>query len=92
MLATAGLDAKTRSDLIARLKSIEGQARGIQRMLSEEQDCQAIMDQMTALRAASHSASMQALQAFAMHCLRNSTESSEQVMAQLLAIVSKLTR
>lgn len=92
MLATAGLDEKTRTELLARLKSIEGQARGIQRMLAEERDCQAIMDQLAALRAASQAVSMQALEAFAMHCLRASSEPPEQVMAQLLGVVSKLTR
>lgn len=92
MLATAGLDEKTRADLTARLKSIEGQARGIQRMLAEERDCQEIMDQMAALRAASQAASMQALEAFAMHCLHTSSEPPEQIMTQLLAVVSKLTR
>jgi len=92
MLATAGLDAKTRSNLVARLKSIEGQARGIQRMLHEEQGCQEIMDQMTALRAASLAASMQALEAFAVDCLRNSLEPSEQIVTQLLAMVANLTR
>lgn len=92
MLATAGLDEKTRTDLLARLKSLEGQARGIQRMLVEGRDCQAIMGQMAALRAASQAVSMQALEAFAMHCLRASSEPPEQVMTQLLAVVSKLAR
>ncbi len=92
MLATAGLDEKTRTDLLARLKSIEGQARGIQRMLAEERDCQAIMEQMAALRAAAQAVSVEALEAFAMHCLHASSEPPEQVMTQVVAVVSKLTR
>jgi len=35
---------------------------------------------------------MQALEAFAVDCLRNSLEPSEQIVTQLLAMVAKLTR
>lgn len=92
MAMATGLDAATRSALVTRLKSIEGQARGIQRMLEEGRDCQAILDQLAALRAASHAVNMQALEAFALHCLRESPDAPEQVMTQVLGVVSKLTR
>jgi DNA-binding FrmR family transcriptional regulator len=92
MLATARLDEATRSALIARLKSIEGQARGVQHMLREGRDCQEIMDQLAALRAATHAASMQALEAFVGYCFRESDEPSEQLIAQFMGIVSKLAR
>jgi DNA-binding FrmR family transcriptional regulator len=86
------LDSEARADLTTRLRSIEGQARGIERMLAEDRDCQAIMDQLTALRAASHAITMQALEAFAAHCLRESPDRPEQVMSQMLGIVARLTR
>jgi DNA-binding FrmR family transcriptional regulator len=89
---TARLDENSRTTLITRLKSIEGQARGIQRMIDEGRDCQQILDQLAALRAASHAVSMQALEAFALRCLRESTDSPEQVMAQMVSVVAKLTR
>ncbi len=89
---TTRLDESARSALTTRLKSIEGQARGIQRMLDEGRDCQEILDQLAALRAASHAVSMQALEAFALHCLRESADSPELVMARMLGVVSKLTR
>lgn len=92
MVPAAGLDAATQAALVTRLKSIEGQARGIQRMLEDGRDCQAILDQLAALRAASHAASMQALETFALHCLRESPDAPEQVMSQFIGIVSKLTR
>jgi CsoR family transcriptional regulator, copper-sensing transcriptional repressor len=90
MLATASTDDATRAELTTRLKSIEGQARGIQRMLDEGRDCQAIVDQLTALRAASHAATMQALKRFAAHCLRE--ERPEAVLAHFVEVVAKLTR
>jgi len=92
MLTTTRLDESTRAALVTRLKSIEGQARGIQRMIEEGRDCQETLDQLAALRAAAHAASMQALEAFALHCLRASGESPENVMAHMVSVVAKLTR
>ena len=40
------------ADLIARLKRIEGQARGLQRMLEEGRSCEDVIQQIAAMRAA----------------------------------------
>jgi CsoR family transcriptional regulator, copper-sensing transcriptional repressor len=88
----ATLDPATRAVLITRLKSIEGQARGIQRMVDEGRECQEIMDQLAALRAATHAVSMQAFEAFALHCLKEPAEPLDQVVAQLTNTVAKLSR
>lgn len=92
MLATTRLDSQRRETLITRLKSIEGQARGLQRMLEEERDCQQIMDQFAALRAASHAVTMQALECFTLHSLRESPDHPDQVVTDLMSAFSKLMR
>jgi len=46
------LDPDSATKIINRLKRIEGQARGIQRMVAEGQDCKLVIDQLNALRAA----------------------------------------
>lgn len=46
------LDSQVVSDLQARLKRVEGQARGLQRMLEEERSCEEILTQLSAMRAA----------------------------------------
>jgi DNA-binding FrmR family transcriptional regulator len=92
VVAVTNLDLAARAALVTRLKSIEGQARGIQRMLEDGRGCQEILDQLAALRAATHAVSMQALETFALHCLRESPDAPEQVMTQFLGAVSKLTR
>jgi DNA-binding FrmR family transcriptional regulator len=43
---------RVKPDLVARLRRIEGQARGLQRMLEEQRDCQEIVTQVAALKAA----------------------------------------
>ena len=45
-------DAKTRTDLLNRLRRAEGQLRGIQRMIEEDQPCLEIANQMAAVRKA----------------------------------------
>jgi CsoR family transcriptional regulator, copper-sensing transcriptional repressor len=45
-------DSKTRTDLLNRLKRAEGQLRGIQRMIEEDQPCLDIATQMAAVRKA----------------------------------------
>ena len=45
-------DAKSRTDLLNRLKRAEGQLRGIQRMLEEGEACMDIATQMAAVRKA----------------------------------------
>jgi DNA-binding FrmR family transcriptional regulator len=92
MLASAHLNDTDRAPLISRLKAIEGQARGVQRMLEEERDCQEIIDQLAALRAATHAVTMQALERFGLECLRESNEPPDAVMTRMLAVVTKLTR
>ena len=92
MFTAAQVDDATRAALIARLKSIEGQAHGIQRMLDDGRSCQEIMDQLAALRAASHAITMQALETFALQCVQESTGRPEKVVADLVGVVSKLMR
>ncbi len=95
MGATIGdLDIEVRAQILQRRKSIEGQARGIQRMVEEQRTCQDIMDQIAAMRAASHALSIQLLEEFTLHCLRSSDDfpSLEQAVSQMIGVVSKLTR
>lgn len=92
MQATTPIDETQQRDITRRLRSIEGQARGIQRMLAEQRDCQEIIDQLAALRAATHAVTMEAVEAYASQCLRSAGDDPERVVAQLFTIVARLTR
>lgn len=48
-------------DLIRRMKRIEGQARGIQRMLEEGDDCEQIIIQLGAMKSAINRVGMKAV-------------------------------
>ena len=53
---------KDKPPLLARMKKIEGQARGIQRMIEEDRYCIDIVQQLTALSAAVDEVSLLILQ------------------------------
>jgi DNA-binding FrmR family transcriptional regulator len=63
-----------RDDLALRLRRIEGQVRGIQKMLDEDRDCQDIAQQLAAAQAALRSATIVFLHANARECLHRSAE------------------
>lgn len=57
-----------RQEMLARLRRIEGQARGVQRMVEEGRDCAEIIHQLAAIRAATQSASLFLLKHYAKEC------------------------
>ena len=79
------------ADLTVRLKRIEGQVRGVQKMVEEERDCSDILQQMTAIRSATHQASLVLARAYASRCLMEPTGGDMGVMLdQLMATLRKL--
>lgn len=46
------IDPRVISDIKARLKRIEGQARGLQKMLDEARSCEEVLTQLSAMRSA----------------------------------------
>lgn len=64
-------DYTSREDLIKRLKRIEGQLRGIQRMVEEDRQCGEILAQMSAVNEAIRSASALLAEKYALECLES---------------------
>jgi DNA-binding FrmR family transcriptional regulator len=63
-----------RRDMVDRLKRIEGQAKGIQRMVEDGRDCVDVMNQLAAVKAAINALSGEMLEAFALRCLLHPEE------------------
>ncbi len=66
-------------DLIARLKRIEGQARGLQKMILEQRDCEEIATQMAALKAAVAKAGTVLLSSHLVDCVTRDLEAGRPV-------------
>ncbi len=74
MASIQNLPEAERTDIVDRLKRIEGQAKGIQRMVEEGRDCLDVLNQLAAVKAAVNALSGELLEAFALRCLQHPEE------------------
>ena len=84
----------TRDQLLARLARIEGQIRGIERMVEEDRYCIDILTQIGAAQAALDKVALGLLDDHAHHCVlgaRTSNERDEKT-DELMAAVGRLMR
>ena len=84
-------------DVIRRMRRIEGQARGISRMMEEERYCVDILQQILALEAAARAARTKVLDIHTKHCIEqalssnNKADQSEKI-AELLTLIERMAR
>ncbi|MFQ6121619.1 MAG: metal-sensitive transcriptional regulator [Dehalococcoidales bacterium] len=83
--------SKDRSSLLARVKKIEGQAKGIQRMIEEDRYCIDIVQQLTALSAAADEVSLLILESHIEGCVADAIreQHAEAHIKELMATIRK---
>ncbi len=64
----------SREIIIKRLKRVEGQVRGLQKMVAEERDCESIITQLAAVRSAIDSAGALVLSNFMTLCFNKTQD------------------
>lgn len=76
---------ESKEDMLKRLKRIEGQVRGIQKMIEEEKYCADILTQVAAVRAAINKVGSIILEKHSMTCIQNavSSEDKEKALSEL---------
>lgn len=79
-----------REQVLTRLRRVEGQIRGIQRMIEEERECEAIVTQLMAARAALDKASLFIMTHHIERCLLSPSSGGSR--AQLERIMSFLLK
>jgi DNA-binding FrmR family transcriptional regulator len=62
-------DLSARTDLLNRVRRIEGQARGVAKMIEEDRDCSEILQQLAAVRSAAHQATVALVRTYASQCV-----------------------
>ena len=60
-----------KEDMQKRLKRIEGQVRGVQKMIDEDRDCHEVVQQLMAIRSAVQGATTVFMKDYASDCLMN---------------------
>ena len=84
--------AMNKKDLQDRLRRIEGQVRGLQRMVEEDKYCIDILTQVSSVQAALRAVGMGLLDDHVRHCVRDSLEHGEgdQKIEELMLAVGRL--
>ena len=77
-------------DLLMRLRRIEGQVRGLQRMIEERRNCEDVITQIIAVRAALDRVGLLAIQRHIDECLPDSSEETRAKLARAFELLLKL--
>lgn len=90
-------DAETKSKLTNRLSRIEGQVRGIARMVGDDRYCIDILTQVQAVRAALARVETELLKDHLDHCIEGAivsgdTEEQRRKASELIDLLSRATR
>jgi DNA-binding FrmR family transcriptional regulator len=83
--------AMNKKDLQDRLRRIEGQVRGVQRMVEEDKYCIDILTQLNSVTAAIRAVGIGLLDGHVRHCVRESIEGGEgdEKIQELVAAVAR---
>ena len=85
-----------KDDHLKRLRRIEGQARGLQRMVEEEKYCIDILTQVSAMTSALHSFSIQLLEEHMNHCVVDAARAGDaearEKVTEAVAAINRLVR
>jgi DNA-binding FrmR family transcriptional regulator len=77
----------SREVVLKRLKKIEGQMRGLQKMVVEERDCESIVTQLAAVRSAIDSAGALIMNNYMKLCFRQSGEVEAVALDSLARVI-----
>ena len=83
-----------KNDILKRLNRIEGQVKGIQKMIQAEKPCGDILTQVSAVRAATTKVGSLLLEKYSKDCLLNSlnSEDKEKSLENLLDTIQKFLK
>jgi CsoR family transcriptional regulator, copper-sensing transcriptional repressor len=83
----------TKDQLLTRLRRVEGQVRGVERMVEQDRYCIDILTQISAVQAALDKVALGLMDQHAHHCVVDADESQrEERTTELMAAVGRLMR
>lgn len=93
-LIQVGPHMRDKGDLMERLRKIEGQVRGLQRMVGEDRYCVDILVQLAAARAALNRVALLLLESHTRGCVANAIRHGEgdQAVEELMAVLDKMMK
>lgn len=87
------LCADLQENIDKRLQRLEGQVRGVRRMLDENRDCDDILTQLSAIRGAAYQISLLLVENYALDCVSHPDEygSKDEAIAKMVNTLGKLS-
>jgi DNA-binding FrmR family transcriptional regulator len=84
----------TKDQLQTRLRRIEGQVRGVEKMVDDDRYCIDVLTQISAIQAALDKVALGLLDGHVRHCVTEATHEgrSEEMSSELMAAVGRLMR
>ena len=85
---------KDKKEILVRLRKLEGQLKGIQRMVEEEKYCVDVLNQISAVVAASQKVASIILKDHIQGCIRDALvndEHSDEYVNELLGVIERFT-
>lgn len=85
---------ESKEDLIRRLRKIEGQVKGLQRMVESDKYCVDVLVQVAAVRAAINKVGTIVFEHHSRGCLRNAVENNDKEAAieELIGVLTKFVK
>ena len=92
-----GMDEKTKLSTLKRLNRIEGQVRGLSRMVEEDRYCIDVVTQISAVRAALRKVEEEVLREHVAHCVEHAISSGDrkqqrEKVAELFDVLARSSR
>lgn len=83
-----------KKQLLNRLKRIEGQIRGIHRMVEEDKYCVDILNQIAAVQSATNKVSLALMEDHSHHCIASAIEKNngQEAIEELMNVVKKMVK
>ncbi|HHW61865.1 MAG TPA: metal-sensitive transcriptional regulator [Syntrophomonadaceae bacterium] len=84
----------TNKDMILRLRRIEGQVRGVQRMIEQEADCGEVLNQITAIKSAVNQVGILVFEHYARDCISRSINEpdGEDYFNEIMTLMSRFVK
>jgi len=85
---------RDKDDLLQRLRKIEGQVRGVQRMIEEDRYCVDVLTQLAAIRAALNRVSLALFESHTRGCVASAIRSNggEEAIEELMDVLMKYVK
>jgi CsoR family transcriptional regulator, copper-sensing transcriptional repressor len=84
----------SKDQLLARLRRVEGQVRGIEKMVDENRYCIDVLTQISAIQAALDKVALGLLDGHARHCMREGAADgrADEMATEMMAAVGRLMK